>query len=282
MKARARPTLERIRLGRILREHRHHSGKSVTDVANHLSSNTAKVSNVEDGTATFSQAELEEVLKFYEIEPSERGEILELGHAARKRAPRRRVVEKIPESFPRFSLLEAEATRIRTYQVGIVPGRLQCPQYARATVEASCGIWWDESEFEDRLRFAQKEQSFSKDKERTFILTESALDGLDGDGVMREQGRYLLDLSRADNGIAVHIIPRRTRRHCAQGGGFTIFDFGERLPRVCYSSLVYGAPVFIDALEETNRYMNAWRELATLSLTAQDTRDYISKKVGLR
>ncbi|WP_435109971.1 DUF5753 domain-containing protein [Nocardiopsis synnemataformans] len=85
--------------------------------------------------------------------------------------------------------LETEATELRSYQLGFVPGLLQTPGYARAVIEGS-GVT-DPSEIDRRVEARMMRRSLldRPDAPRlTAVIDEAALRKVDGD-VLDEQLR---------------------------------------------------------------------------------------------
>ncbi|MEU4272275.1 helix-turn-helix transcriptional regulator [Streptomyces sp. NPDC026092] len=111
-----------------------------------------------------------------------------------------------PDWFERRAEMDAEALILHEYQVGVVPGLLQTPEYARALFSrATSGA---ELEERVRARLSRQQRFLSGDGPLyTVVLDESCLHTvIGGPSIMRAQCAHLLEVSELPN-VFVQIAP---------------------------------------------------------------------------
>jgi transcriptional regulator with XRE-family HTH domain len=244
----ARPTFERRQLGLTLRRLRDRAGKPQQAAAVVLEKTRTRIVQLEDGTATISQEDLDKLLDLYDVTGDERETVIELANQARKRQKRRVYVDQLPDAFQRFADLESSASEINCFETGVIPGLLQSESYLRAALSEGEGIWWEPSATEgaDRLAYRTERQRRVLDdadgRILRFVVTEDALRANLGPEVMREQLRHLLDLERTHRDLTVRVLANDTFGYPLRGRSLWIFGYGDRGTPVCYT------PSAIDSL----------------------------------
>ncbi|MFG2118268.1 helix-turn-helix domain-containing protein [Streptomyces sp. NPDC048710] len=139
---------------------------------------------------------------------------------------------QLPAWFQHVAELEARATEICTFQMGMVHGLLQAEAYARATLGTI-----DETNLDDRtaVRLA-RQRIFEKEEPPVFwmILSEAALyQEIGGAEAMRGQLAHLLS-SEGNPRINVQILPFAAGAHAGLTGSFTVFRFAGD-PTIVYT-----------------------------------------------
>lgn len=280
----ARPTFERRQLGLTMRRLRDQAGKPQQVAADLVGKTRTRIVQLEDGTATFGQEDLEKLLDCYGVTGDERHTVLELGAQARKRQKRRVYVDQLPDAYRRFADLEASATEINWFETGIVPGLLQSPGYARAIFAEGEGIWWpaSDSQSDDRLAFRTERQrrlleSMGRRIMR-FVFTEDALHAnLGAPEVMAEQLRHLLTLTDRHPDLTVRVLPTDAAGNPVRGNGLWIFGFGDRGAPVGYSPSVLGPSTYYAAEADTATMLRAFHQVWERALSRDETRRMIRR-----
>ena len=139
---------------------------------------------------------------------------------------------QLPAWFQQVAELEARATEICTFQMGMVHGLLQTHAYVRATLGAL-----DRSNLDDRtaVRLA-RQRIFEKEEPPVFwmVVSEAALYQQIGDReTMRGQLDRLLSFE-SDPRINVQVLPFSVGAHGGLTGSFTLFRFGSD-PTIVYT-----------------------------------------------
>ncbi|MFF0435164.1 Scr1 family TA system antitoxin-like transcriptional regulator [Streptomyces sp. NPDC004327] len=111
-----------------------------------------------------------------------------------------------PDWFERRAAMDAEAVALREYQVQVVPGLLQAPDYAYALLSQIADP--DEAERRVRARLSRQQRFLAEDGPLYIaVLDESCLRNVVGDAaVMRDQCAHLLELGRRPN-FVIQVAP---------------------------------------------------------------------------
>lgn len=274
---RARQTFERRQLGLTLRELREDAGLTQQAAAEAISRVRSRIVELEEGKGTLNQEDLGKLLDTYQVADAKRKDVLSLGAQARKRQ-RTKPYTELPDSYLRFADFEASATEIRNFEPGVIPGLLQSPDYVRAIIQHSDGVWWESSptEVEERVTFRLTRQTRTWSGVRPhslhFIIGEEALRAtVDSPRVMREQLAHLLRLLSEHADLTVQVLPRNSRYNPARGGAFALFDFaGDALP-IGISTVVFGPDTYFDDVADTSAMRRAFDVLAKLALPPDES-----------
>ncbi|MFB9440114.1 helix-turn-helix domain-containing protein [Streptomyces showdoensis] len=111
-----------------------------------------------------------------------------------------------PDWFERRAEMDAEAVALHEYQVGVVPGLLQAPEYVHALFARAMN--GDELEERVRARLSRQQRFLSEDGPLyTVVLDESCLRTVIGNAdVMRTQCAHLLRVGRLPN-VFIQVAP---------------------------------------------------------------------------
>ncbi|CAM5392921.1 helix-turn-helix domain-containing protein [Streptomyces aurantiogriseus] len=139
---------------------------------------------------------------------------------------------QLPSWFQQVAELQARATEIYSFEMGMVPGLLQTKAYARAVL----GVI-DQADLDDRtaVRLA-RQRIFEKDEPPLFwvVLSEAALyQEIGGPEVMREQLTHLLSFQENPR-INIQVLPFSAGGHAGMTGSFDIYRF-ESDPAIVYT-----------------------------------------------
>ncbi|GAB2687193.1 helix-turn-helix transcriptional regulator [Saccharopolyspora gloriosae] len=280
---RVRQTLERRQLGLALRRLRSEAQRTRQEASEVLGKVRSRVAELEDGKSTITPGDLDSLLDLYGVKGDERSAVLALAAEARKRQPRRPYTDALPRSFQRFVDLEASAVGMCSYEAAIVPGLLQCPDYIRALMADGDGVWWDASEDEVErrtdARLNRQEKAFGAEAAKAlhFIVAEEALRAVVGsEDVMRAQLRHLRELLELHDDLTVQVLPFGTRNP-ARGGGFTVFEFGDKGGPVGFSSATFGPSTYFDGDADVALLRHAFKTLAELAVTRDEAPKLIER-----
>ena len=203
----------RVRLA--LREARERLGYTQAQVAEEMEWSTSKVIRIESGEVTISPNDLKPLLAYLRF--ADKAEIDRLVQDARNSRRRQMwwdepgVRAHLTPPSRQLIQYEHEATAIRHFTSFIIPGTLQTPAYARATLNGHIGEL-AEADIEVRLQTRKRRRTelFAR---RDFpqillLLDESVLKRRAGDA--RTTGEQLLDLvrvARERSEILVRVLP---------------------------------------------------------------------------
>jgi transcriptional regulator with XRE-family HTH domain len=161
---------------------------------------------------------------------------------------------------------EAAATRLRTFELTVLPGLLQPDAYARALLSIQMGITPDQLDAEVVARVA-RQAVFDRDRPLEYwaVLDESALRRPIGSReVMREALTHVQEMARRPN-IVVQVVPLEAGAHQGlNGGSFVVAQF-EDGPDVGYQDAAVSGQIIEDrdAVKELAR---TWEALQRVTL----------------
>jgi len=139
-----------------------------------------------------------------------------------------------PSWFRPFVQHEAEATALRWYELSLVPGLLQAPEYARAVLSTRVGATEDEI---DQSVAARMERQAILDRDDPPLLWAVVDEGVvrrpvGGTDVMCAQVEHMAEMAVRTN-VVVQVIPHGAGAHEGLAGAFVIADFASA-PSIVY------------------------------------------------
>lgn len=278
-------TIPRRLLGGELKRLRLRAGASQADAGKAVGKDQSRINKVEGGQSNLRPEELAALLDFLGATEAEREKVTAMAVEARKRHPRTRAyVDPLPDSYLRLTHLEAQASAVLTYERGIFPGLLQCPEYAEAVMLAGDGFWWAAS-YEERVnrvafRLERQRLVFDADppKQVEFIVTDDALrTAFGGPAVMRRQFEHVLRLIDARRAIRVRLLPTTLPDNPAPNGGFTLIRFEDPAPPVGFVAVAYGPSPYMSMPADTDALNRTFEWLRTSALSAAESKAMIEE-----
>ncbi|WP_159945542.1 MULTISPECIES: helix-turn-helix transcriptional regulator [unclassified Nocardiopsis] len=177
-----------------------------------------------------------------------------------------------------FVGLEAEATMIQEFNVGLVPGLLQTERYISALLDAAVGSTREQAA--QRLEGRLKRQRNVLEREEPAlifaVIDEAAVRReVGGPQVMREQVLHLLEVGQRPN-VEIQILPFKSGAHAAIGLPFTILGFGDGHSS---DSVVFlesrGEGFYLEAEHEINRHRLVFSRTQGSALSVQDSAAFL-------
>jgi len=269
------PTVRRRELGARLRALRTEKGWTVEQVAEQLLISPSKVSRLETGQRGASARDIRDLSDLYGLGDDERQRLTDLAAEGKQHAWWQ------PFSLPYSTYvgLEADATSIRDFGLGLIPGLLQTSDYARAVLEASAANHApDAVELLIEGRIARQQRVLSGEKSPQFqaILDASVLHRVVGSkATMRRQLQRLLEASELPN-VTVRVVPYEAGALPNANNKFIILSFGVlSLPDVVFFEGLTG-DLYIERKDDTDIYNAAFRALQRLAASPEETRGIIT------
>lgn len=197
-----------------------------------LTASVAKVAKIERGLVPMRDPDIRALCHLYgQDDAAVIGKLLTLAKADRERRKARGWWNQYPQlqAMVEYVALEDIATRLRTWQLAIVPGLLQTPDYARALAVGN-GSWADPDvidPFVESRMARQARLGGERPLELWAVVHEGALRQLvGGREVMRQQLAHLLDMARRPN-VKFQVVPYLAGAHPGMTSAFTIVSFAE-------------------------------------------------------
>jgi transcriptional regulator with XRE-family HTH domain len=197
------------------------------NVADALDWSLSKLNRIESGQVGLSITDLKALLLHYGITDRDRVEkYVQMAKDGRQPAWWDEYKRTNSPEFVKFLGLEAAAVILRQYQLHLVPGLLQVPEYTRSLVKGSS----DPSVAERKVKLRTQRQKRLEDPEleHFFILDESVLHRrvTDVDG-WRIQLRHLLEVAQRPN-VSVQVLPYQAGWVSGMQSSFELLQLSEQ------------------------------------------------------
>ncbi|MFC8848650.1 MULTISPECIES: helix-turn-helix domain-containing protein [unclassified Micromonospora] len=250
----ASPTVQAWELGLRLRERREEVGMTAVAAGRASGITQAYISGVEAGRVKLPGDRLAQLVKIYEIDPSDAAELEVLRVGAMQRAWWHQYSQLFPADFLRFLGYEAGAEHVRSYHNELVDGLLQTEGYARAVIRGG-NTYVRLTEMDRRIaaRMARQRRLGGEHPLRlTTVITEGALrQQVGGPEVMRAQLDHLDRLlTERPEQIEIRVMPFAAGAHPALGSPFQILSFpSPRLPDLVWQEVLTSS----DIIDQSSR-----------------------------
>lgn len=228
------PLGSRRRLGAELRRLRNRAGLTLDDVAVRMTCSTSKISRLETGKGIPKVPDVQELMRIYGVaSDTEREMLLRLVHDGRESGWWEPVAVDLhteaatADPAVRYAALETEATAVAAFELVLVHGLLQTPDYARAVL-ATLNVAGQDAELDQLLELRRLRQ-LALTRERSplqlsVVLDESALWRRVGTpALMADQMRHLGEVAARPN-VSVRVLPLDVGFRRGHVGSFTILD----------------------------------------------------------
>jgi transcriptional regulator with XRE-family HTH domain len=235
------PRGRRKQLARRFKSLRERSGMTLEEVCTRLRISRSTLNRFENGERLVRFCEMQSLLDLYGLTVDRWPEYEEMYDAAKERPWWRAYGVDDRGYVP----LEADASEVREFSLGYIPGLLQTSDYAYATFRGGLGrLSGDKLRNAVTVRAIRRQRLTSADNPLRLmaVLDEAALYRLVGDrAVMAAQLAHLGDVAALDT-VTLRILPTDAGCHAALPGSFSLLSFdhlGE--PDMAYAEHPLGA-----------------------------------------
>jgi transcriptional regulator with XRE-family HTH domain len=270
------PTVLRMILGRQLQALREKAGMSYDQAAEAVYVSSATIRRMERAEGALKPLTVKTLLTTYGItDVREIDAFLALARDASRPGWWHSYDDVLPSWFRTLIGLEEAATLIRGYDPHWIPGLLQTPDYARASVATGFpDATAEEIQRRVDLRLARQHILARPDPPRLWlVLDENTLRrpaATTGPEVMRAQIDKLIEAA-AQPSITVQVLPFSAGLHPAMYGPFRIFRFDpHEQPDIVYGETMSSA-YYIDKPDEAAVYGQALDRISAQAAPGADT-----------
>jgi transcriptional regulator with XRE-family HTH domain len=274
------PTVRRRRLGTELRKLRESCGFKLEEVAAQLEVAPSTLSRIETGKAPTKSVYLNQMLETYGVDdPAQRQVLVDMAREGHRKGWWAAYDDVLPSGFDIYVGLEAETAAVRGYEISVVHGLLQTPDYARGVLrEMFPRHTVGQIERLVDLRI-ERQRRLDEDPplELWAILDEAAIRRpVGGRAVMHHQLRHLLEMGERP-GMTVQILPFACGAHAGHGGAFSILEFPNRSDaEVAYVESVAGY-IYLEKDREVRARAEAFDRLRAAALAPGASADLIEQ-----
>ncbi|RSM38716.1 XRE family transcriptional regulator [Amycolatopsis balhimycina DSM 5908] len=267
-----KPNYRRRQLGRTLRKLREAAGLSQEEAGTPLRFSTSKMSRIEQGYIP-GYNDFLALLDRYGIISSDYDEYVRMFDYAKEKG----WWHAFGLSDRGFVSVEAEASWIKTYELGFIPGLLQTEAYMRETF-AGARDPLDGPRLENRVQVRLRRQhrlTEERPLELHAIVDETALLRNPCDAA---QLRQLIERSHLPN-VRLQVIPQKVGSHDGLYSNFIIAGFPERSePDLAYLEYGFGS-LQIEKEAEVSAARLTFEHLADLALDDGDSRALVERMI---
>lgn len=283
-------TLPKRALGRELRRLRERSGTNQAAAARAIEVSPQTIGRLEDGHASRpTTLQINGLCDRYGASDEERRFVLDLVQELRAMKLSgggwwRAYDDEIPRDFNHYLGLEAAACHMTSWQITLLPGLLQTPEYRRAIIWAAHPEW-PTADVERRLELAgHRREKFQDSTFRLDVLLSEAVlhHHVGGSGVMADQLLHLVEASMWPN-VSLRVVPYDARSAIGLVvRSFVFLEFpvpsNTRIaePPVAYVE-GYTGDLYLERAGEVSQYTEAIRRIANVALNEHETRDLVAR-----
>jgi hypothetical protein len=239
----------------------------------------SKISRMETAKMRITSGEVMVLCKTYGVDGDKLDQLVLLARSYRKRDWWREYSDYVKKGFIDFVAFEAEAQSSHGYEAQVIPGVLQCSDYAQAILRGAQKRNPEEVEHGVNLR-RQRQQRVTTSKNPLnvwAIIDEAVLHRVVGSPeVMRAQMEHLLHLGELWN-VSLQVLPYQTGIHAAIDGSFVILSF-EGYPDLLYIEHLLGC-VYLEKPSETEKGRMIFEHLRSTAFNTTDSAALIREQV---
>lgn len=266
------------RLGSALRALRVASDLTVEQVGESLHWSGSKVSRIETAKQIVSPDDVRELVTRYGLGPDEIEKYVAIARKAKERDWWQKYDDVLPEWFEGYLGLEAEASKISTYESDLVPGLLQTEQYAAAVL----GVFPLRTTPEEMERAVdlRRERQARLVEENPLILdaviSETVLRRpIGGPEVMRQQLAHLVSMVERPN-ITVRLLPFTAAEHPGINGAFSVLEFPDPDSGRIVTVETMTSTLYVERTRDVGTYRLAFDQIRSAALAPDETADMIN------
>lgn len=273
------PTVRGRQLARELRHLRERAGMTGEQAAAKMSWEQSKISRMETAKMRITSGEVMELCETYGVDGTKRDQLVLLARSARQQDWWREYSDYLKKGFIDFLAFEAEARTSCGYEAQVIPGILQCGEYARAILLGSQPRRSDEVDRGVEVRLARQQRVTQSDDPMHVwaVIDEAVLHRVvERPEVMVAQLKHLLDLGELGN-VSIQVLPYRAGIHAAIDGPFVLLTF-DGYPDLLYIEHLVGC-VYLEKPSDTDQGRLIFDHLRSAALNTGDSSALIREQV---
>lgn len=204
---------------------RNEAGYTTTQAAEHLGCSESKIRHWETGRSGAKKIELEALLTFYGASTAVREQLEETRKDGAKRGWW--ASYRLPSWFAPYVGFETDATKVRNFELDLIPGLLQTEAYAREVHRVgrnSIDTAAIDKSVAARLERQRRLTTEPRLELRAVIAEEALRRAVGGPQIMREQLQHLVERAELPN-VIVQVLPFSAGAHASPHGPFVVLSF---------------------------------------------------------
>lgn len=269
------PAVLKKRLGEQLRALRIAAGIQVPQTAAELGCGEGKVRHIENGRNVPSKPDLTVMIALYQASPEQHEALEDLRKAATSRGWWS--AYRLPSWLHNYVGLEADATRIRNFELELIPGLLQIAEYARESHTLGPMLLTPDDVERKVAARLKRQELLTGAKPVTYhaVISEAAFHRLSGTKYADAQYRHLLEVAKKPN-VTIAVLPFSKHLHQSMASGFALLDFPPEISSpVAYMDGLTGGQLLHDPTDVA-RLSEVYEALTALSMSPAETAAFIT------
>ncbi|MFB4318690.1 helix-turn-helix domain-containing protein [Actinomadura sp. 21ATH] len=274
-----RKAYRRRKIGEALRRYREERGMTQEVAGRLLDRSASSLSAFENGYQSIRPRDLAYILDAYGVsDPDERGRLLALVGQGRQYGWWHDFRQRLEPGVLDFASLEADATRIRSFEPQLVPGLLQTEDYARSIISGAGTSLPNMRNIETGVEFRMRRQrqlAQAGHPEMAVVIGEGALLQCVGSPqTMRAQMEKIAGAARLPH-FDIRVLPYAAGVHPGVDGSFVILDLGHetQLQVVALHSLTRSW--YVEEPDEIDLYCRSFDRLQEMALDKDQSRELL-------
>jgi transcriptional regulator with XRE-family HTH domain len=280
------PIGSRRKLGAELRKLRTNAGLTLDEVAEQMTCSTSKISRLETGKGIPKLPDVRELIRIYGVSTeAERDALLGLVREGREHGWWEPLTEGLtPERFimdspSRYPALEASAVSVRSFDIALIHGLLQTPDYTRAVMGALLSRHTPH-ELDQLVALRTRRQQALFEPENPLrlevVLDEGILRRVVGSSqIMAEQLAVMSDRSALSN-VTVQVLPFDAGFHRAHMGSFVLLEFPVGTgPDIIYVE-GHAGESYLENRSDVERYRSILQDVISRALSPDASRELLA------
>ena len=272
-----------------LRRLRDLAGLSGDEVAQRLRWSASKVSRIETNKTGIRPADLDRLLKIYDVSPGRRRQLMALASEPEPRGWWTAYGGSIDPEYEAYISLEASATRLRAWSPELVHGLLQTQAYTAEIMNlaAQPPQLLSPPKVRDRSEIRRRRQGRLTEPGTDFVLLldeATLLRRHGGAPTMRQQLERLVELSHLPS-VTIRVLGFAGLHPVPNPGAFTILEFAP-LHDTDVNNIVYTERMLTNEIisdeESVHEYEIMFGRLLNEALSPDESRVLITRTIGER
>jgi transcriptional regulator with XRE-family HTH domain len=249
---------------------------SMLTVAERLEWSESTVSRLENGRRNIDPEDVSALLAIYGVTGRDRDRLMAMARTPDEPSWLDNSMPGVPVTSVKLAEYETDAIRVTDWAPLLVPGLLQTMEYTRAFM---LGDEIPDSAVGSRLMARQRrqEQILSRAQFVAYIDEFVLHRRIGGPRVFARQLRHLIEMANED-AVTLRIVPGTTDRHPGLAGPFLLLEYPTATPIVHVELRRSG--VFLTGREDTDPYLAAVTQLASISLDQGQSLQLLSEVAG--
>jgi transcriptional regulator with XRE-family HTH domain len=264
---------------------RESAGLSHDAAAHRLGWPAARLARIEAGRTAPHPADVRRMLAAYGVtDQGQTAALVALAAGARQHRQWYCAHTSLPDRYDLRAGLTSQASSIRAFTLGTIPGLLQTEGYARAVIRGGPQkLAASQIDARAAARMSSQQVLAGPDPARLWaIVDEAAIRRVAGGPVVMREQLARLAVASEQAGIILQVVPYGAGAHPGLAGSFLIFGFAGRSEPDIVCIEAAGGHLYLDEPADVVPYAAAFDQLRAVALSPGATRELLREAAAAR